>query len=321
MRYRRFGSTTLTVSEIGFGCARLGGFFQSADRPEMVSLLRAALDLGITFFDTADMYTQGESEMLLGEAFGRDRDAVVIATKAGYVLPARRRTASFLKPLLRPVIRSTRLRRARLPGGVRGSLSQDFSPSHLIAAAERSLKRLRTDHIDVLQLHSPPPDVLASGAFLEPLEVLKHQGKVRHYGVSCETTADVLSCLRHTQISCIQLRLNLLDQSALTIALPQAAERGLGVIARECYGGGLLARTRPDVPIPELSRLELLAQSPGEPLPRLALHFVLRQPGVSVAVVGMRNRGHLDANLAYHAAPSPWAEETSARRLAADVDG
>ena len=334
MRYRRFGSTALTVSEVGFGCARLGGFFQSAGRPEIVRLLRSALDRGVTFFDTSDMYTQGESEMLLGEAFGRDRDAVVIATKAGYVLPGRRRVASVLKPVLRPMIRSARLRTDQLPGRMRGSLSQDFSPSHLISAAERSLRRLRTDHIDVFQLHSPPPEVLTSGAFLDPLDLLQRQGKVRYYGVSCETTADALACLGHVQISCIQLRLNLLDQSALTVVVPQATERGLGVVARECYGGGPLARpmstVRPAQTVAEerrregqaqeLSGLERLAECHHDQLPQVALKFVLSQPGISVALLGMRTREQLESNLAHLAACSSWSEATSCYRLAAEAD-
>jgi aryl-alcohol dehydrogenase-like predicted oxidoreductase len=323
MRDRRLGGTDLTVSEVGFGCARLGGLFQGDDRAGGVRLLRTALDHGITLFDTSSMYTQGESERLLGEAFAGARESVVIATKAGYVLPAQRRLLAPLKPLLRPLIRRARLRGAQLPPALRGALSQDFSPAHLIRSAEQSLRRLRTDRIDLLQLHSPPSEMLENGDLLEPLERLRQQGKVRHYGVSCETTADVLLCLRLPEISSVQVRLSLLDGSALAEALPGAARRGLGVIARECYAGGLLSTPAAgvdlDTVVPEgpshrrtLDRLrecERLAGRLGRPLPELALQFVLGQPGVSVTLLGMRHQAHLAGNLVHLAAPALSAEE------------
>jgi aryl-alcohol dehydrogenase-like predicted oxidoreductase len=323
MRYRRLGSTDLTVSEVGFGCARIGGFLQGGDRADGVRLLRSALDHGITLFDTSSMYTQGESERRLGEAFAGARESVVIATKAGYVLPAQRRLLAPLKPLLRPLIRRTRLSGARLPPALRGALSQDFSPAHLIRSAEQSLRRLRTDRIDLLQLHSPPSEMLENGDILEPLERLRQEGKVRHYGVSCETTADALLCLRLPGISSIQVRLSLLDGTALAEALPRAAQRELGVIARECYAGGLLSRSPTGVDLATvvaegpshrqaLDRLrdcERLASEFGRPLPELALHFVLAQPGVSVTLLGMRHQAHLAGNLVHLAAPALEAEE------------
>src|SRR5687767_14699906 len=112
MRYRRFGATDLMVSEAGFGCARLGGVFQGASKNDLLHTLRLAFEGGINFYDTADMYAQGESEALLGEAFHGRRTAVVIASKVGYTLPSQRRLVSRIKPLLRPVVRLLRLRRA-----------------------------------------------------------------------------------------------------------------------------------------------------------------------------------------------------------------
>jgi aryl-alcohol dehydrogenase-like predicted oxidoreductase len=109
MQERQFGATNLRVSAIGLGCARIGGIFQG-DAGGFIDLLHAARDAGITFFDTADMYSQGESESLLGRAFRAERDRVVIASKAGYRLPGRRRLAARLKPVLRPLIQRLRLR-------------------------------------------------------------------------------------------------------------------------------------------------------------------------------------------------------------------
>src|SRR5581483_11951507 len=174
---QRFGSTDLTVSQYGLGCARIGGIFQS-DPSAFVKLLCAANDAGINFFDTADIYSQGESERLLGRALGRRRNDIVIATKAGYLLPAQRRLVARIKPFVRPLIRLTGFRRQHVPGSVRGSLAQDFSGRHLRKAVEDSLRRLRTDRIDLFQLHSPPAAQINQGDWLDLLSRLKWEGKL-----------------------------------------------------------------------------------------------------------------------------------------------
>lgn len=317
MNFRRFGSTELTVSEVGFGCARLGGIFQDLTKADMVRTLHRAFDQGITLFDTADMYCQGESEILLGKAFRGRRDKVIIASKAGYCLPARRKMVARIKPLVRPIIQRAGLKRAHLPTGLRGSLSQDFSAGYLLKAVDQSLKRLGTDYLDLYQLHSPPTPVLESGEFLGPLEKLKGQGKIRYYGVSCETTNDALICLQYPGISSLQIRLNLLDQSALAKAVPCARERGIAIIARECYAGGLLAR-----PLDALNLEQMIADpvereakrqaimdyhriaaNDGRSLAQTALHFVLGLDSISVTLLGMRTGEHLMANMREMAAP------------------
>jgi len=122
---RTFGKTDLKVSAYGFGCARIGGIFQRGPSG-FVDLLCAAKDGGINFFDTADMYSQGESEALLGQAFRRRRAEVIIASKAGYCLPTRRKLVARLKPFLRPVIQLLKIRRDRLPAGSRGRARAGF---------------------------------------------------------------------------------------------------------------------------------------------------------------------------------------------------
>ena len=334
MKYRRLGSTDLLVSEVGFGCARLGGLVRSAThvvsqsttRTDMVKLLRAAFDHGITFFDTADVYTEGESETVLGAAFQGSRHRVVIASKGGYCLPAQRRLIAPFKPLLRPLLRHTRIRYQSIPSGIRGTRSQDFSPHHLTQAVEQSLKRLRTDYLDLYQLHSPPTTVLESGAFLEPLEQLKRQGKIRYYGISCETAADARICLRYPQLASLQVRLHLLEQQVLDTVVPQAAKDGIGIIARECYAGGLLAHAREErMPnatatatamegdgqaLPwQLTELRRIAADHQRPLKELALQFVRTSAGISVVLLGMRTAAQLADNLRQLAAP-PLSEET-----------
>jgi aryl-alcohol dehydrogenase-like predicted oxidoreductase len=322
MRSRAFGATGLTVSEIGFGCARLGGVFQSTTRADNVRTLQRALDAGITFFDTSDMYCQGESEALLGQAMRGRRAQVVLASKVGYCLPAQRQLVARVKPLVRPVIQRLGIKREHLPSTVRGSLSQDFSGAYIVQAVERSLKRLQTDYLDLYQLHSPPREVLESGEFLTPLEQLKREGKVRFFGVSCETTDDAAFCLRYPEISSLQIRLSLLDQIALDVVVPRARERGVALIARECFAGGLLTK-RPDAldletfiadPIErdalrkEMFAYQALAEQWRRPLSEIALQFVLAAHGVSVALTGIRTDAQLDGNLRF-AEAQPLSEQ------------
>ena len=144
MRYRQFGKTGWRVSEIGFGGARIGGLFaQDGGRATSLRTLEAACDAGINFYDTADMYSQGESEILIGKAFRKKRDKVFIATKGGYCLPAQKRLIQLIKPIAKPIVRAIGLRRSAVPAALSGTISQDFSPGHLRKAVEASLRRLQ----------------------------------------------------------------------------------------------------------------------------------------------------------------------------------
>ena len=241
MRLRAFGNTTLQVTELGLGCARIGGVFQG-DTLSFVRLLAVARDAGINFFDTADMYSQGESETLLGRAFSKQRDQVVIATKAGYCLPGRRKMAGRLKPILRPIIRALGIRRDRLPASARGVIAQDFSPAYLVKALEASLRRLRTDYVDLFQLHSPPLHVVERGEWEPTLEALKRAGKIRYYGIACESLDTAVAALRYAGVSSLQFTFSLLEQEAVEVLLPEARVRGIGCIARETLGNGLLVK-------------------------------------------------------------------------------
>ena len=156
MQYNEFGKTGMRVSEIGFGGSRIGGVFAGKEgSAEALNVLTKALDSGITFYDSSDMYAQGESESLIGTAFRGRREQVILATKGGYCLPARRSMIRRIKPLVRPLVQALGLKRTSLPAGMSGALSQDFSPHYLTRAVEASLGRLRTDYLDLYQLHSP----------------------------------------------------------------------------------------------------------------------------------------------------------------------
>lgn len=317
MKTGAFGKTSLTVSEFGMGCARIGGIFQS-DTRGFLNVLSAAYDTGITFFDTADMYSQGESEVLVGRALRSVRGRVVIASKAGYCLPGRRRLAARLKPLLRPLIQALKIRRDRLPTGTRGALAQDFSPAYLTRAVEGSLRRLRTDYLDLLQLHSPPADVVARGEWQPALEALKRAGKIRYYGISCDTEEAALAALRFPDVSSLQVVLNALEQRTLQDVLPRARAQGVGVIARECLANGLLVKKAGDVDLaaycssPEertlregqLAALRQQSSESGRSLTRIALDFVRQAEGVSVTLVGVRSVEQLRGLVGHWAAPA-----------------
>ncbi|HEX6765061.1 MAG TPA: aldo/keto reductase, partial [Polyangiaceae bacterium] len=246
MKRQPFGNTDLVVSPFGIGCARIGGVFQGDTRGHL-DLLAAARAAGINFFDTADMYSQGESEKLVGRAFRGVRDRVIIATKAGYCLPGRRRLLARLKPLLRPLVRLAKIRRDRLPAAVRGTIVQDFSPSYLKRAVEASLRRLRTDYIDLLQLHSPPLEVVERGEWQSALEELKRRGQIRYYGISCDSVDVGLAALRYPGVSSVQFLLNLLETGAAETLAPRLADAKIAGVARECLANGLLVKERHEI--------------------------------------------------------------------------
>jgi aryl-alcohol dehydrogenase-like predicted oxidoreductase len=309
MQYRPFGSTGLSVSELGFGCARIGGVFHGSSRSDIQRLLRRAFDAGITVFDTADMYTQGESERLIGETFRDVRQHIVIATKGGYKLPAQKQLIARIKPLLKPIVARLGVRSPHLAAGLRGAITeQDFAPDYLVRAVEASLRRLRTDHIDVYQLHSPPSDVLESGEFVGVLESLRRQGKVRHWGVACDSPQEALAALRLPGVQSIQVGLSALEQAALDAAIPTATQRGVAVIARQVFASGLLTRSPETVSVARLDDDPTVAWRKHEQLrayasivercgrsrAALALQFALAQPGISTVLVGFSQQDQLD---------------------------
>jgi aryl-alcohol dehydrogenase-like predicted oxidoreductase len=317
MQFGTFAATGLRVSEFGLGCARLGGIFHKDPKSSM-RLLHAAIDAGINFLDTADMYSQGESEKLIGRAFGQSRDKVIIATKAGWVLPTQRRVAALLKPLLRPVSRVLKVRRDRLPAAVLGNVGQDFSRAYLVRAAEASLRRLRTDYIDLFQLHSAPLDVLAQSDWREAMESLKRAGKIRHYGVSVDSLDAGLAAVECDGVASLQFLFNLLEPNAQHVLLPRLRARNVAGIARECLANGLLVKPLEGLDLarycssPEeverrrvqLSNLESEARAKGTSVTRLALDFARKTEGVSLTLLGARDEAQLFAVLRKADAPA-----------------
>jgi aryl-alcohol dehydrogenase-like predicted oxidoreductase len=231
----------IEISQAVFGTSRLGGTIERYDKGEALAVLRTALEGGLNCFDTADIYGQGNGERLLGEAFRKNRDEVVIATKGGYALSGKGQLLARIKPLVRRLLKNR-------PGLVKAAVKtrsaqmrQDFSPAHLTAAVEASLKRLRTDRIDLYQLHSPDPATLASGEVFEVLNDLKATGKIRAYGASLLRWQDAAHCFGRG-LSWIQVDGGILAGTPAASFCQQCREAGISVIARQAFGSGLLSR-------------------------------------------------------------------------------
>jgi aryl-alcohol dehydrogenase-like predicted oxidoreductase len=309
MQYRSFGTTELTVSEIGVGCSRIGGLFSSnSSAREESELLLRAMDSGINFFDTADVYSHGQSEMLVGKAASRRRSEVVIATKAGYAFSAKSRLLGRMKPLVRPVVRRLRLGRPAASAGPRGVGIQDFSPAYLVAAVDRSLRRLGTEYIDIFQLHSPPGIVVQAGEYVSALEGLRTSGKIRYFGIAVDEVSELVGIETFPSISAVEVPFNVIDQQALNI-LPTARTSGIGVISRSCFAAGLLtgaadALSRgPIAGNDAIAAFGAVAAKLGRSPKELALQFSLSVEGFAVTLVGMRTLAHLEENLECLSAP------------------
>jgi aryl-alcohol dehydrogenase-like predicted oxidoreductase len=283
MDSRALGKTGLEVSEVGVGAWQLGE--QSWNGPgeqESTRIVDEALALGCTFVDTAPAYGGGRSEELLGQALEGRRDRVVVCTKFGY-WPDR---------------------------------NADFSPERIEESVEGSLRRLRTDYLDVLLIHSPPdPGVLdASAPHYVTLERLKSEGVVRAYGVSLtEDSGAELARVLKTTSEVVQVRFNALHQEPLA-GIEHAAKQGLGVIVKvPLESGWLTGRYRADSTFDdvrsrwtreEITRRASLVQGferilpEGTPPARGALQFILAQSAVSTVAPGAKSVGQLRENVA-----------------------
>ncbi len=214
MNYRNLGNTGIKVSEVGFGTWAIGGLtagntsYGETDDTTSLNALSTALAHGINFFDTANIYGNGHSEELLSRAFKRDRQRVIIASKCGF----------------------TDL------GG-----RHDFSPHAIRTSLENSLSRLRTDYLDLLQLHDAPPEVASNGEVIQVLEALRDEGKIRAIGVSIKSPNHGLQFLKYPWQT-IQCNFNMIDQRALQCGLiSDAATAGIGIITRTPLAFGFLS--------------------------------------------------------------------------------
>jgi len=281
-----------------------------------VAFVGAALDRGITLFDTADVYGSGNSERVLGRALRTHRDEVVIASKGGYVFRPRSGLEQSARRTAQALARRVPSRQGGSGAGGSGGGSsgggsyaaQNFSPAYLRSAVEASLQRLQTDRIDVWQLHGPrQPDP----ELLQGLQDLITTGKVGRFGVGAEDVDAAAAWATIDDVAVVQVPFGMLDPGAASTVFPLARRRGVDVWARGVLGGGVLraAAIDPsslaDHPKHRLvERLVEIARQAGIGIDQLAMGFVLAHADdLATILVGTRSPAHLRRSVELMEAP------------------
>lgn len=208
MNYRQLGNTDLKVSEVSFGTWAIGGTWGEVHDDESLRALQVAIDEGVNFFDTADVYGDGHSEKLLAKATkGKEAD-IHIATKFC-------RAGDIHDP-------------------------ETYSEATVRKYCEASLRRLDRDYIDLFQIHCPPTEIIRDGRVFEVLDKLKSEGKIRYYGVSVESVEQGMLCLEYENVKALQVIFNIFRQKPLAELFPAAKEKGVGILTRLPLASGLL---------------------------------------------------------------------------------
>lgn len=296
MKYRKFGNTDLHVSEIGFGAWGIGGpamvgdvaiGWGNVDDDTSIKALKKSLDIGISFYDTADFYGFGHSEELIGKTFG-NRNDVIIASKVGHRV-------------------------------VDGEIILDYSKQHVKNGCEESLKRLKRESIDYYQLHAAKMDHLESGECIEAMKELKAEGKIRYWGISLKTLdpyQEAEFLIERNLAHGFQLVLNIINQRSLRL-IKTAEEKGYGVIARIPLQFGVLTgkfdkkstfekndhrffRLSPEFLAEMLDGIEeawSLCDKYKINKTSLALSFILSYKGVSTVIPGIKTPEQAELNV------------------------
>lgn len=294
MRYRNLGESGIQLSEVGFGAWTVStGWWGSYTDDEAIALMRAAYDRGITYFDVADTYGNGRSEELIGRAFEGMRDRIVIGTKFGYDFYTNSRESSG---------------HAELP--------QDWSPAFVRKALEESLRRLRTDHVDLYQAHNPKMDAADHHELWSVLNDLQREGKVRVFGPALGPAIgwrdEGVRMLRERECGVLHIIHNMLEQDPGRELMAIARERGIGVLVRVPHSSGLLEgkytlETTFDASdhrshrkrewlvegLQKLDRLQFLVR-PDRTIGQAALRWLLADPAVATTLPNIYNIEQLD---------------------------
>ncbi len=296
MNYRTLGRTGWNISEISFGAWAIGGAWGKVDDQESLAALHAALDGGVNFFDTADVYGDGHSERLLAKLKKERKEKFYIATKAGRRLPV------------------------QSPEG--------YTRKNLTAWVNRSLKNLNTDTIDLLQLHCPHPEVFYRPEIFGILDDLVKAGKLRHYGVSVEKVEEALKAIEFPNVQSVQIIFNIFRQRPAELFFAEAQRRKVGILARVPLASGMLSgkisraskfakddhrnfnrhgaafdRGETFSGVDFATGLEAVGQlkklvPPGAALAQLALRWILEFPAVTCAIPGAKRPAQVSENIA-----------------------
>ncbi len=269
MNYRKLGKSELQVSELSFGAMSLRGDF-----PQNKALLFRALDEGINFFDTADLYDQGENEKCIGKAFKGIRDNVILATKVGNQL--------------------------KEDGSGWG---WNPSKAYIISAVEQSLKRLQTDYIDLYQLHGGTIEDPIDET-IEAFEQLKEEGKIRYYGISSIRPNVIREYVNRSHMVSVMTQYSLLDRRPEESTLDLLWENHIGILVRGAVAKGLLANKEPKPylgheasAIKEIQvKLQNLDPAEGSPA-QIAIKYALAHPAVTTIVAGASHPDQLAENI------------------------
>lgn len=311
MEYREFGRTGWKVSAISFGAWAIGSAWGTVDDDTSLAALQRALDLGVNFFDTADVYGDGHSERLLAQLKRERKDVEFhIATKAGRRLDPH--------------------------------TADGYNRANLTAFIERSLKNLDTETLDLVQLHCPPTDVYYRPEVFGVLDDLRKQGKIQHYGVSVEKVEEALKAIEFPGVQSVQIIFNIFRQRPAELFFQEAERRKVGILARVPLASGMLTgkMTRASTFAPDDHRSynrrgesfdrgetfsgvdyetglkavdELRPLVPdGASMAQLALRWILMFPAVSCAIPGAKTPQQVEENVR-SIDLSPLSEKTMGR--------
>ncbi len=215
MKYRLLGKTNYRISTVSFGAWAIGGSWGETDNDQSMLALVKAVDLGVNFIDTADVYGDGRSEKLIAKLRKQRKEKVLVATKIGRRLDPH--------------------------------IASSYTRVNLTHFVERSLKNLETDALDLVQLHCPPTEVYSMPEVFEAMDSLVQDGKVRFYGVSIEKVDEGIKAMEYPGVSSIQVIYNIFRQRPAETLLTLAKQRNVGIIARLPLASGLLTgKMRPD---------------------------------------------------------------------------
>ena len=307
MQYRTLGRTGWNVSAISFGAWAIGGTWGKVKDSESLAALNKAIDLGVNFIDTADVYGDGRSERLIGQVLKERTEEIIVATKAGRRLDPH--------------------------------IASGYNRENLTAFIERSLKNLDVETLDLVQLHCPPTEVYYMPQVFGILDDLVQQGKIRHYGVSVEKVEEAIKAIEFPNVKTVQIIFNIFRQRPADLFFKLAQQKQIGILARVPLSSGMLTgKMKPDTEFEEDDHREFNREGDafdkgetfsgvdydlslqaveelrplvpeGWTMAQFALRWILMHEAVSCAIPGAKRPSQAEDNVAAADLP-PISDET-----------